>query len=131
MLETLSFMFVLSVFANWQTVETYRHGSIFDRARAYMETRGGFWSDVSACPYCLSHWTAFLFTTLSLVLACRVHAAPLEWWLCWPAFSLAITRGSNLLNDLTHPWCRTPNMVDTAVLDQVMADLEETKDQIS
>lgn len=108
MLETLVVLFVLSILANWQTVETYHHGDIFSSIRARMEARNDFWSDMTECPFCMSHWTAFFYTTLSLVLACRVHAAPLDWWLIWPAFSLAIARASNLLNDLTYVCCRTP-----------------------
>lgn len=128
MLETLVCLFFLSVLANWQAVETYHHSQLFEPMRAYMEARGGFWADATACPYCLSHWTAFLFTTLSLVLACGVHAAPLDWWLAWPAFSLAVTRSSNVLNDLTHPYCRTPNTDETKI-SPIIADLEKLRDR--
>lgn len=128
MLEILVVMFVLSVLANWQTVETYHHSALFGSTRAYMEARGGFWADATACPYCLSHWTAFLFTTVSMVLACRLQAAPLDWWLAWPAFSLAVTRSSNLLNDLTHPYCRTPRDEETKI-SPIIKDLEALRDR--
>lgn len=45
-------LFVLSILANWQTVETYHHGDIFSSIRDRMEARKDFGSDMTECPFC-------------------------------------------------------------------------------
>ena len=114
MSSLLVVLLLINALANWQAVETYHHSALFGSCRAYLETRGGFWADLTACPYCLSHWTALILTGITMVLAQLVCGAPAGWWFILPAFSLAVTRLSNLANDLAHPYCRTPrlNQVD-------------------
>lgn len=110
-ISTLTYLLVVCALANWQMVETWHHGSIFASARARVEMyQGSFWADLLSCPFCLSHWTAGGLTILAMALAQQVCAAPFAWFLLTPALSLAVTRLSNLCNDLTHDKCRTPRV---------------------
>ena len=92
----------LITLANWQLIECWHHGSLFDRPRAWLEQRTGFWSDLLLCPFCLSHWTAVPLTTVVVF-----SFTPELWWLL-PILSLSATRLSNLANDLTYHCSRTP-----------------------
>jgi hypothetical protein len=76
--------------ANWQAVETFKHGSIFEKPRAWLEARGGFISDLLLCAFCLSHWTGLLLVVLHL------------YDINTPAYVLSAIRVSQLLHDLFH-----------------------------
>ncbi len=99
--------------ANWAALEAWHHGKIFFRPRAWLEVREGFFPDLLACPYCLSHWTAFPLVCL-LTLA-ETGPEPTWQWLAVPVLSLAATRLSNLFNDLGRATCRTPHRHDADV----------------
>lgn len=99
--------------ANWAAIETWHHGKIFLRPRAWLEVREGFFPDLLACPFCLSHWTALPITCL-LILA-ETGPEPSWRWLVTPVMSLAATRLSNLFNDLGRATCRTPHRHDADV----------------
>ena len=99
---------LMSALANWQAVETYHHGAIFATVRARYEDRLGFLAELIGCPFCLSHWTAMIFTALAFN-SPVVTSGSESWWLV-PAFWLATVRLSNVFNDLTHAVCRTPRI---------------------
>jgi hypothetical protein len=96
------------VLATGQFVETLHHGSIFTglRLKAFRWQQSSsrilrFAGDLLSCPFCLSHWAAVLMVTLAFASAWDIMlAAPVYW--------LAAVRAANLLNDLTHEWCRSP-----------------------
>jgi len=99
-------LLLLAVAANWQLVETWHHGELFARARAWFEARGGLSAELVGCPFCLSHWTAILVTAVVAGSELSNHGS-VDWWLV-PLFWLAVVRLSNLANDCTHAVCRTP-----------------------
>jgi hypothetical protein len=107
--------------ANWGAVETWHHGSLFSRARAWLEVRTGLCSELMLCPYCLSHWTAML---VSAVLAAGFDIAVFHdnRVVLLAPVALAITRLSNLSNDLCRRWCRTPGRHDPDV--ELLNDLK-------
>lgn len=100
--------FVWSVLANWQTVETFHHGSIFEQLRARLESRRDWISELTGCPFCLSHWTGLALAALGFVYS-TWDRPPLPIWLIFPAYALAVIRASQWLNDKTAHYCRTPN----------------------
>ncbi len=107
--------------ANWQMVETWHHGSLFANFHARLEASDGFIANLLSCPFCLSHWTAALWTAGVFGICSDAHAAKdcllaAIWWLC-------TVRLSNLFNDLTHAWCRTP-VADRAAM-QELAEITE------
>jgi hypothetical protein len=100
--------FMLAAVANWQAIETFHHGSIFEQLRARLESRRDWISELTGCPFCLSHWTGLAFATLSFVYSTWEHlSSPV--WLVFPAYVLAVIRASQWLNDRTAYYCRTPN----------------------
>jgi hypothetical protein len=112
--------FVLAALANWQMVETFHHGSLFEGVRARLEAKPGLLSDLMLCPFCLSHWTGVVVTSLAWV--------PLQFPLWWaPIFWLAVVRVSNVLNDLGHDrWRTAPNLGKEM---EALADLEKEKNE--
>ena len=110
--------FPLAVLANWQVLEIWRHGSLFAGARAWLEARGGVASEPLLCTFCLSNWTAAILTVPGLYRVFGDDWNALAWW--WPVSALAVARAANLLNDWSHPFCRTPKVEDEiARLDRV------------
>lgn len=100
--------FMLAAVANWQAIETFHHGSIFEQLRARLESRRDWISELIGCPFCLSHWTGTAFAALSFVYSTWEHLlSPV--WLVFPAYVLAVIRASQWLNDRTAHYCRTPN----------------------
>jgi len=92
--------------AVWQSVETIHHGVIFrclrEAARRNKELRGELsWGAAVLCPFCLSHWiSALIVVLLGLSLLSPVFLLIPLW--------LAVTRVANVLNDVFHPYTRTP-----------------------
>lgn len=108
---------IFAVFATCQLAEIVRHGSIFAPLRARIEARGPFWADLIGCGFCFSHWASG-FVTLVLLVGHYIMESggypmnPFIIILIW----LAVTRGSNLLNDLTKQWSRTPSGSEIEIL---------------
>jgi hypothetical protein len=95
--------------ATSHAIEVWNHGSIFAGARSYWETNphGEFLSDLLSCMFCLSLWVG----SAGVILWSLAQAAGSS-FLMLPVYALAITRGANLVNDLTRQWCRTPDRSD-------------------
>lgn len=100
--------FGLTALANWQLVETYHHGSIFEQTRARLESRRDWLSELSDCAFCHSHWTALFLSALSFTFFAWERPL-LPTWLLFPVYVLAVIRASQWLNDKAAPYCRTPN----------------------
>ncbi len=114
------FGLVLAALAAWQTVEVWQHGSIFATARAKVQALPGegflgWLGELLACPFCQSVWVG---TAAAAVVVADLPAG--EAWYAWGwfvllgvaklcAYGLAVSRLSNLANDLTHGVSRTPN----------------------
>jgi len=124
---TLLLTLLICVFAASQIVETLHHGSFFQgwRMRAADHVNDARWfvrklAHLLQCPFCLSHWTSAMTVTL----ACYVAVYLPGTWGAMATFIVlvfAVTRGSQLLNDLTHLWCRSPTddeEDETPILDQ-------------
>ena len=102
------FQVVLAAVSTCQLTETFRHGAIFSRARAWVESRGQFWDELVNCGFCFSHWAAAIAILLlsghwlisPLGLAIDPFLAIMVW--------LTAIRGANLLNDFTKTWSRSP-----------------------
>jgi hypothetical protein len=113
---------VVAALAAWQAVEVWHHGSVFDRARARLELKTGFWVDLLQCPFCLSVWVGMVTVltvhpgdTVPPLVDLGWVSRALSWvvsqfilLLWWVVHGLAVARLANLGNDLTHHWCRTP-----------------------
>jgi hypothetical protein len=98
----------IAALANWAAIEAWHHGSIFANLRGWLEARGGFLSELLLCPYCLSHWTALPLLCMLGLLLVGLEVQPHQ-LISLPVLSLAVTRLSNLMNDLNRGICRTPN----------------------
>ena len=102
--------FCLAVLATCAVVEVLHHGALFAGLRARLEARGGFWSELMDCPFCLTHWVAGGFALLLTGTACIGNSSVqcVRVVLGLPLLWFAVVRGANLLNDITHHWNRTP-----------------------
>lgn len=98
-------MAALCVPANWAVIEAIHHGEIFASLRAWLEAKQGFLPELLTCPFCLSYWTP-----LPLLLLCLWHDLTIYQLPTLIPLSFAVTRMSNLLNDVLHKWCRTPRV---------------------
>lgn len=101
-------LMALTVATACQITDTFRHGSIFATIRARIEDRGPFLAEWIGCGFCFSHTAGFIAVSLA---AGHIYATqqgyvmdPCLFALIW----LATTKGSNLLNDVTKSWSRTP-----------------------
>jgi len=117
----------------WALTEVIRHGSIFERQRAWLEARGGPIAEWIGCAFCFSHWAALLTSAGTLFVWEDVLW---EWttlvklllvWLC-------AVRLANLGNDLTHKWCRTPreeeiefDLADKTPIETTISGTNKTK----
>lgn len=103
---------LVGALAGAQATETLHHGSIFapwrEKATDWSSKRGvrKFVGDLLRCPFCLAHWT------------CGLAIAGL-WFLppaaTWPIYALAATRLAQILNDVLHPWTRSPSDTEIAL----------------
>ena len=91
---------IVLVLATNHAIEVYHHGSIFAGVRARLEVGDGFLSELMNCMFCLSIWVGAIIGAYYL---CFDNI-----YIRLPVYALAITRGANLLNDLTHHRHRTP-----------------------
>lgn len=119
---------VLAIAAACQLTETLRHGSILSPVRAWIESRGAFWSELIGCGFCASHWPP-VFTTLLLAghhwcAASGYVINPFILIIIW----FATVRGSNLLNDLTKQWSRTPPRDELNILNLENEDFDDERD---
>ena len=106
-----------AVLASWQLVETFHHGDLFANFRARLEAKGGLFSELMLCPFCLSHWTALLVCA-QVMLAFDFEWSFIKWW--WAPYWLSVVRLSNVFNDLGHSFWRT-----SVNLEEEMAALED------
>lgn len=130
---------VVLILASGQVIETWRHGSLFAGARAWLEASadrpfegfvshlgkwlttprlwldavqsarvqaGFFVSDLLRCMFCLSHWSAAILVVWYGLGS--PAGAGADYWARAVIYALAVTRGAQLLNDLAHPFSRTP-----------------------
>ena len=104
MIELLTGLFISALAGN-ELVELWRHGSIFARLRAGARSlrSSTIWplttiGELLGCPFCLSLWTAMI--SWGAWLHGGIAAATVA--------GLAVAKLSNLLNDLTHSWLRSP-----------------------
>lgn len=96
--------FPIAVFANWQVVETWRHGSIFENAREWLEARPpGFFTDLLLCSFCLSHWTGAAITALLFLTMDNLNYTYAQVAF---VYALGVTRLPQVLNDLGYSYWR-------------------------
>lgn len=112
------FKLAIATMAAWQIVETLHHGSIFADLRQWANRRlsSENWcihklATLISCPFCLSHWSPIL-----PILA--MFYGPIE--AQFLVVSLAVTRTTQLLNDLTHSHSRTPFSDEAIEIDETV-----------
>lgn len=98
---------LVAILACNQVVEIWNHGSIFATRRAMIAVSDGWFASLLRCMFCLSVWVGWLVALSVLIanLLPDLFALPIRTF----GYGLAISRGANLLNDLTHEWLRTPS----------------------
>jgi hypothetical protein len=95
-----------------QIVETYHHSDMprIARLRARTELWGGMLGDIARCMFCFSHWAAFgVAAWYGFTLWYFDHYVVERVLALMPLYALAFARGAQIVNDLLHPVCRTPN----------------------
>ena len=123
------FLIIVAALANTQVVEIWWHGSLFAAWHTWLEEKAADlellacieendriskvlkWFnlklltilDLLLCPFCLSNWTAACLLLVLFRLTDRMEQA----WLILP-YAFAVARLSNLLNDATAAFTRTP-----------------------
>ena len=102
-MEPSLFFLVVAVLATGQIIEIWHHSELLAGCRERVKLWNNFWSDMLACPFCLSNWVA---------LVCLGS-------LCWLGniallvlSAFAVARLSNLVSDLSHGFCRTHRGID-------------------
>lgn len=101
---------IVAVLAVWEIVEIWRHGAIFATWRARTETWDNWVGDLLACGFCLAPWVAWL--VLGWIFLIDFLGWPEVALL--PVYGLAVAGAANLLNDLSHGFCRTPKAQNLA-----------------
>lgn len=96
-------VFPIAVLANWQIIETWRHGSIFQGVREWLETKHGFFADLLLCNFCLSHWTGLAIT---IALFCSMQGLDHTYWQVAVIYALGVTRLPQVFNDLGYSFWR-------------------------
>lgn len=100
---------VLLALAACHLTEVFRHGSIFDKVRAKLESINDFCNELVNCGFCFSHWAS------ALVVFCLYvgHKWLESTWVVNPFILiivwLTVTRLANLINDITKSISRTPS----------------------
>lgn len=104
-------MFPIAVLANWQIIETWRHGSIFQGVRDWLETKHGFFADLLLCNFCLSHWTG---AAITLALFLSMQGLDYTYWQVAILYALGVTRLPQVFNDLGYSSWRMHSVKPTA-----------------
>jgi len=102
------FEVVMCTLIVWQAVEVYRHSSLFATVRSYMDLVTGFFGSLHRCMFCLSVWVSFAVVVVWRTLNGFHHENPLSEIVSVFGYGLAISRLSNVLNDLLYDFTRTP-----------------------
>lgn len=111
---------VVMALASSQVVETYRHGSLFQKLRqsaANASERGHLVAKLLSCPFCFSHYPP-LFFALWCGIANRSDWARWQEHMWLVPVWLAVIRVSQLINDLSHERCRSPYRGEDSILDE-------------
>lgn len=109
--EQIIYVFPLAVLANWQLVETWHHGSIFETPRAWVEAhRGSWWAELLLCPFCLSHWTGLTLTIVMFATMENLNSSYAQFAFI---YALALTRLPQVLNDLGYSYWRKHSIPPT------------------
>jgi len=102
------FHLVSAALASSAVVEFFRHSQLVSEWRLYFNTTTYFTSRLMRCGFCLSHWTAAFVFLFFLSPGLVFPASRWALVLSFPVHILAIVRLSNLINDLTHGFRRSP-----------------------
>ncbi len=126
--------FIILVLASAQAIEIWRHGSVMAPFRMRVDMGmpiplipvrlANHTYQLLKCMFCLSVWVAAI-VYMMFHIAQILHAEPIVQegplkiagevgqfvgqLMLVPIMALAISRATNLLNDLTYPYTRTPN----------------------
>ena len=105
---SLALCVILVGLANWQIIETWRHGSIFHTAWEWIGkwSVDNFFRRLLLCGFCSSHWPALALAWLSLRLLSADYNDHMV--VCWLFIWLGGVRLSQWLNDVSHSHCRSP-----------------------
>jgi hypothetical protein len=111
---------LICTLCTWQIVEVYHHSSLFASVRARLDLETNLLGSLSRCPWCLSVWVAAAAVVgyrLCVHDASYFAAGPLSQVISTGGMALAVSRLSNVCNDLVYNYSRTPR---TAILDFVI-----------
>ena len=102
-------LFVATALAVWQAVEVVHHSDapFFATLRARAEASDSVTLSVFLCPWCLSVWIGLIFAFATVYVA-KFPTTILGGLLSVGLVGLGASRLANVLNDVTHHWCRTP-----------------------
>ena len=101
-LMELGVLGVLAILATWQTIVTWRSGTLFERPRAWAQARPGLLSELLLCPLCLTHWIAGFWVSWICLYLHVTRALPIWQLLLWPPCVLAVTRMVVTAHDLLY-----------------------------
>lgn len=122
MLLPIWLLLILNVLATCSLVELFRHGSLFAPLRAWIESRGAMAAEWIQCGFCFSYSAAaavIFMNAVHFVFVCNgVELNPALAVIAW----LAVTRCSNILNDITKSFTRTPSRTGLDVPDLSIKD---------
>lgn len=104
-------------------VECLHHARIFARFRAWAEAYENGFSDLVACPYCLSHHVGYLVTLALLIFHAMTFGFTWALMAIGPVVWYATVRLSNLINDVLHKWIRTPKEADLGKIEFSAGDI--------
>lgn len=99
-LVTVILLLPVAALATLQTVETWAHGSIFERPRAWSEAHQGLLYDLVLCEYCLSHWAAGFWSLFPFLYVTRLE--PTWELVLLPMYVPAVARLAVTIHDRLH-----------------------------
>lgn len=102
---------VICALVTWQAVEIYHHSTLFASVRARLDLVDGLLGDLHRCPWCLSVWVGMIaVAAYRLCLADHGYFQPhvIPQLVSTFGMGLAVSRLSNVCNDLLYNYSRTP-----------------------
>ena len=114
---------VLAFLGTWQTIVTWRSGTLFEKPRAWTQARQGLLSELLLCSLCLTHWIAGFWVSWVYLYLHVTRALPIWQLLLWPLCVAAVTRMVVTAHDLLYKTENFERRVDVGeLIDQIPKD---------
>ncbi len=111
--------FVVLILAIGQIIEIWQHSALFAGWRSWLDLyEDHWWGVMLRCPFCFGVWLAVFLVLVGYGLPVWFSLSAKETAVVqFPLYALGALRAAQVLNDLTHSYCRTPKIEDRIPVD--------------